>query len=237
MPAPVNDRCGRPRHACPYNLDYNWRVLPRGTKIKMKIDNLTTVFLIISVLIPGFIYGGVVSNLVPTRAGGEKEVLILRYLTATAFNYAICSPLIYLLVFNQIFKDDAVVHGILWFLVIFVIPVILGFLRGWIVQHDGLRWFHKLIRLRSINPIPTGWDWIFSTTDPCYLLITLTDGTEIAGYFGPSSMASSDPEHKDIFIEKVYKAPRRGHGVWQPVDGSLGMYVEGTQIAYIEFRG
>ena len=201
----------------------------------MKFDNLTSVFLIISFFVPGFIYSGVVSNLVPTRRGGEKEVLLLRFLTATAFNYAICSPLIYLLIFNQIFRELPIAQGICWFLVIFVIPVLLAFGRAWIVQHNGLGWFSRFLRLRFINPIPTGWDWIFSTTRPCYVLITLNDGTEIAGYFGTRSMASSDPEHKDIYIENVYKVPSDG-GAWEPVARSLGMYVDGNQIAHIEFR-
>jgi hypothetical protein len=90
---------------------------------------------------------------------------------------------------------------------------------------------------KSVHPIalPTGWDWIFSTTEPCYVLITLNNGTEIAGYFGDRSMASSDPEHKDIYIELVYKVPEDG-GTWEAVDGSLGMHIDGTNTAYIEFK-
>jgi hypothetical protein len=113
--------------------------------------------------------------------------------------------------------------------------VILAIANAWIIQHDGLGWLYRWVHLRSINPIPTGWDWIFSTTEPCYVLITLTDDTEIAGYFGSRSMASSDPDRKDIYIERVYKIPDDGRP-WAEVDGSLGMHVDGSQIAYIEFR-
>ncbi len=67
------------------------------------------------------------------------------------------------------------------------------------------------------------------------MLITLTGGTEIAGYFGRRSMASSDPERKDIYIERVYTVPADG-GPWQEVERSLEMLVNGSQIAYIEFR-
>ena len=96
-------------------------------------------------------------------------------------------------------------------------------------------WFYTLVGLRPISPIPTGWDWIFGRTGPCYVLVTLSDGTEIAGFFGSKSMASSDPGRKDLYVEKVYKVPDDG-SAWIEVEGSLGMHVDGAQISYIEFK-
>lgn len=201
----------------------------------MKLEDFSNLYFVVSVLVPGFIYAGVMSTFVPARAHKEKELLLLRYLTATAFNFAICSPLIYLLVFGVIFPRNAVAQALCWFFIIFIAPVILAMVRARIVQRDSLGWLFGLLGLRSISPIPTGWDWIFGTTEPCYVLITLTEGTEIAGYFGRRSMASSDPDRKDIYIERVYTVPTDG-GSWQEVDRSLGMHVNGSQIAYIEFR-
>lgn len=201
----------------------------------MKLEGFSDLYFVVSVLVPGFIYSGVIATFVPLRAHKEKEVALLRYLTATAFNYAICSPLIYLLVYQSVFRERPAGQALCWFFIIFIAPVILALVRAWIVQQDGLGWFYRWIGLRAISPIPTGWDWIFSTTEPCYVLITLTDGTEIAGYFGRRSMASSDPERKDIYIERAYRIPADG-GSWTEVEGSLGMHVAGAQIAYIEFR-
>ncbi len=202
----------------------------------MKFDTFSGLFFIISVLVPGFIYHAVAGSFVALRAHKDKETNFLRYLTATAFNYALLSPLIYLLAFDHIFTNHPVGQAFCWFIIIFITPVILGVVYARIVQRDGLGWLYRLLGLRAISPIPTGWDWIFSTTEPCYVLITLADGTEIAGYFGLRSMASSDPERKDIYIERVYKVPEGG-GAWQEVERSLGMLVDGSQIAYIEFRG
>jgi hypothetical protein len=67
------------------------------------------------------------------------------------------------------------------------------------------------------------------------VIVTLNDGTQIPGYFGPSSLASSDPDHKDIFLEKVYTIPEGG-GDWVEVERSAGIHIDGAQIAYIEFR-
>lgn len=200
----------------------------------MKLDNFSDVYFVVSVLVPGFIYSGVVSNFVSLRPHKEKETLLLRYLTATAFNYAICSPLIYFLV-SGYFIAHPIGQAITWFFIVFIIPVLMAVIRAMSIQYDWLRWLYRGLRLRTISPIPTGWDWIFSTTDPCFVLVTLTDGTEIAGYFGTRSMASSDPERKDIYLGMVYKVPSDGCP-WTPVQNSLGMHIDGSQIAYIEFR-
>jgi hypothetical protein len=51
----------------------------------MKPEDFSSLLFVVSVLVPGFIYSGVVTAFVPARAHKEKELLLLRYLTATAF--------------------------------------------------------------------------------------------------------------------------------------------------------
>jgi hypothetical protein len=201
----------------------------------MKLESLSDLYFVVSVLVPGFIYSGVVAAFVPARAQKEKEVLLLRYLTATAFNYALCSPIIYLLAFGVIFAGQPIGQALCWFFITFIVPIVLATARARIVQRESLGRLYRLLGLRAISPIPTGWDWVFGRIDPCYVLITLTNGTEIAGYFGRRSMASSDPDRKDLYIERVYTVPTDG-GLWRPVEYSLGMHIDGGQIAYIEFR-
>lgn len=201
----------------------------------MKLEKTSDLYLILAVLVPGFIYNGVLAHFVPLHQNSEKAMVLLRLLTATAFNYALCSPLIYLLATNALFPQRAIPQGIAWFIIIFVVPVVLGLGRASIIQGDRGTWFYKRVKLRPINPIPTGWDWIFGRTDPCYLLVTLNDGTEIAGFFGQKSMASSDPERKDLYIEKVYTVPP-DDGPWTVVEGTLGIHIDGAQISYIEFK-
>lgn len=197
-----------------------------STTPPMKLEDFSNLYFVVSVLVPGFIYSGVVANFIPMRRSKEKEILLLRYLTATAFNYALCSPLIYLLTFGLIFPTRPIWQALCWFAIIFIVPVILAVAHARIMQKDGLGWLYRLLGLRAISPIPTGWDWIFSTTEPCYVLITLTDGTEIAGFFGGRSMASSEPERKDIYIEQVYKVPEDG-GTWEASRVLLGCTLTG----------
>lgn len=201
----------------------------------MEIKSAADLFYIVAVFVPGFIYNAVLLNFVPLRQNKETELILLRFLTITAISYAVSSPLIYLLIFKQFCQYQPVLQAFLWFFIIFLVPIILALIHAKIIQKDGLGWLYRWLDLRPINPVPTGWDWIFSRTSPCYLLVTLTDGTEIAGYFGTQSMASSDPERRDIYLEMVYTIPEDG-GPWQEVDRSLGMYIANTQISSIEFR-
>ena len=111
----------------------------------------------------------------------------------------------------------------------------MGVVRAIIITNDIGFNLYRLIKVKPISPIPTGWDWIFSRVDPCYVLVTLKDGSRIAGYLGSSSMASSDPDRKYLYIEKLYTIPEDGSD-WVEFAGTLGIHISGDQISYIEFR-
>jgi hypothetical protein len=83
----------------------------------MKLENFANLFFVISFFVPGFIYSGVIANFIPSRRAKEKETLLLRYLTATAFNYAIWSPLIYLLYYQVVLVGHLVLQGLCWFII------------------------------------------------------------------------------------------------------------------------
>jgi Family of unknown function (DUF6338) len=202
----------------------------------MKFDNVPDLYFVISVFVPGFIYHAVLSKFVPLHQQSVKELLFLGFFTSTAFNYALCSPIIYLLVNKQLYPDSPRLQALFWLIIIFISPIALAIISAFFKQHDGLRWLYRLLHLRAINPVPTGWDWIFSRTEPCFVLVTLGNGTQIAGYFGPVSMASSDPDRRDLFLERVYTIPRNQQVPWKLVDRTGGVYIAGASIALVEFR-
>jgi hypothetical protein len=201
----------------------------------MKLETPTDLVFVIAVLVPGFIFSSVLSQLVPRRLAGTTETIILGYLTGTAFNYAICGFPVYLVLTGKWLVANQLGQLALWFGVTFLTPIVLAILVGAAIQHEWLGKFFKLIGLRWINLVPTGWDWIFSRTAPCFVLVTLQDGKQVAGWMGLLSMASSDPDKRDLYIEEVYTIPE--NGPWQPAPGSGGILIEAGQIAYIEFKG
>lgn len=201
----------------------------------MKLETIADLYFVIAIFVPGFIYDAVLSKFVPRHASALREFVLLRLFTATAFNYAVCSPLIYLLVTGALFVNKPVAQSITWLGIIFASPILLALIVALASQNRLLNSFSRYLRLRPISPIPTGWDWIFGRTDPCYVLVTLRDGSEITGYFGTQSMASSVPTSRDLYLEQVFLVPSAGP--WQAVPRSGGIYIDGSQITAIEFRG
>ena len=200
----------------------------------MKFETVSDLYFIVAVFVPGFVFDAVISRFIPRHANPMRELVLLRLLTASAFNYAVCSPLIYLLATGSLLSWSPIGQAIAWLAIICLVPLLLALITAWASQQGLLAWFANRASLRSINPVPTGWDWIFSRTERCYVLVTLRDGRQIAGFFGKQSMASSDRERKDLYLERAFVMPTEGP--WQEVENSKGVYIDGSQISSIEFR-
>ena len=52
--------------------------------------------------------------------------------------------------------------------------------------------------------MPTAWDWFFSQRPKSLLLVYMKNGTEVIGYFGENSYATSFPNDGSIYLERVY---------------------------------
>ena len=88
--------------------------------------------------------------------------------------------------------------------------------------------------LNFISQIPTAWDYKFSSFDERrWVLVTLKDGGSVAGQFGGASFASSEPDERDIYIQKVYRV-KQGQP-WEPIESNDGILIRGDEIRYIEF--
>ena len=120
-----------------------------------------------------------------------------------------------------------------WLVTLITAPVILGVFAGLAVQRGWIRRLLAALGLRMVSPYPTGWDWSFSRHDkPTYVIVTLDEGTQIAGLFGSESLAGSELEHRDIFIEELYDL---AESRWQPRPVKQSIWISGKVIRHIEF--
>ena len=113
-----------------------------------------------------------------------------------------------------------------------VVAVLLGSLK-----HSQL-WRRILSKLGiySSHTIPYAWDYAFEQKDFFYVYITLIDGAQIYGLYYFNSFASSEPDDRDIFLEKVFDVTTENDIVeLKERINTKGMLTRGNQISSIEF--
>ncbi len=91
------------------------------------------------------------------------------------------------------------------------------------------------VGIALVHVIPQAWDWRFSNMPRGgqFVMVTLTNGEQVAGFFGPSSFASSDSNHRDIYIEEEYDVEEGG--TWASRPERVGVLIPDREISYIEF--
>ncbi|MEW6203008.1 MAG: DUF6338 family protein [bacterium] len=198
----------------------------------MTINEFEIVFYTLAFIVPGFIFYSVIAAFIPQRVE-VKEISFLRFLTFSCSNYAIWSWLVFLIFKSKYFLESPMRSAIAWGVIIFVSPISLGVLFGWLSQKEIIRNILSRIGLTTIHSIPTAWDYIFSKIKPVWILVTLKDNSQVAGFFGNGSMASSELSERDIFIRMVFHIDENGQ--WEKVEKTNGILIKGDQIKCIEF--
>lgn len=115
---------------------------------------------------------------------------------------------------------------------VLVAPTILGFLLGLNARFDLVRRLLRKVRINPAHATATAWDWKMSRATECFVIVTLSKGERIAGFFGANSFASSDPAERDLFLEKIYEIPEEGP--WREIP-EKGLLLRPGEIRYIEF--
>lgn len=199
----------------------------------MEISSLNTLFYTLAFVVPGFIIHFTYSIFVPQKVE-QIQFYFLRFLFFSAINYSIWSWLIYLIIQPDILEKYPRGTAASWWFIIFISPVLLGMLCGYLNKLELVRKALQKIGLNPIHVIPTGWDFKFSKIeDKTWVIITLKDGSTVAGLFGTKSFASSDPQERDIFVEEVFCI--NDEGKWESATRNNGILIRGEQIKYIEF--
>jgi hypothetical protein len=184
---------------------------------------------LLALLAPGFIILWFRARVVEGTPPDFKRELFYFALASAAY-YGAVAPL---------FRLDEGVALPLWLwsiLFYFLIPILLGVVIGWITQYDlEYSWAEKL-GMHFAHRIPTAWDFRFSRLPAgAFVLVTLKDGTTVAGRWAETSFASSAKDGRDIYIAEVWDNP--DNGAWVPLDPPRGMLLCGGDIRYVETFG
>jgi hypothetical protein len=191
------------------------------------VENLPLVLLFV---VPGLVALFVRSRLITGRTPSTKENLV---------NFVVLSLVYYSLTIFLIepalsLREPWIVRAFVWILLILVGPAIFGFILGVAAQKEWGAWFANKLGVTIVHVIPAAWDWRFSNIPPnTFVMVTLTSGERVAGYFGNNSFASSDVGERDLYIEEEYTVT--AEGAWEARAERVGVLISAREIRYIEF--
>ncbi|MCR4316499.1 MAG: DUF6338 family protein [Planctomycetes bacterium] len=183
-------------------------------------------------IVPGFIFSGTLSMLIP-RSNSSLELRAKEYFTLSCINYGIwVLPLMFFYKYEWI--DEYPKWSIFgaW-CAIFVSPIVLGLIFGYISQRNLPARFLGRFGFRTISPIPRAWDSHFSRMFQYYVIVTLKNDTCLYGLYGVNSIAGSDPNCRDIYLETVFDVNEEGE--WILLEDSRGAWIAEDQISFLEF--
>jgi len=196
-----------------------------------KIDTIQKLVMVLNFLVPGFIWYSVYSQFVSRREKPFADNAIL-FVFLSCVNFALWIGPLYFLAIDDIISGHPIKTCFLWFVVLFLSPVVLGLLSGYGSSKDLYFRFLRWCGLNPKHPTPTSWDYLFSDSESKWLIVTFKDGSNVAGYWGENSFASSNPLERDVYLETVWSAD--GKGKWKETQPNNGILIRADEIRAIE---
>jgi hypothetical protein len=181
---------------------------------------------LISLLAPGFILLWMRSRVFAGPTPSIQERLI-SYALASGGYFAAVSPLFFV-------SSGQPLPSWLWNLLhYFGVPLVIGVL---IAHAEQWGWQYKVadwLGLKFSHHIPAAWDFTFSRVNAStFVLVTMGDGSQIAGLMSDASFASSSRDERDLLLEEVFVVTEKGP--WKPAEPSRSILICGKDIRVIE---
>ena len=124
--------------------------------------------------------------------------------------------------------------AIYFYVKVLIIPTSLGVMIGWSLNSGWKNAFLRRLYLPATHPVETGHDFAFGNyRESCFVLATYQDSTLIGGYFGENSLAASNSEKSDLYLERVYAIDRNGKWT-EPMPARSGL-ISLSNVRSIEF--
>lgn len=204
-------------------------------------------YLLLGLIVPGLIALTVRSQFITGQHVPRSEAF-LPYFVVSAIYYAVMLPLVDLVLWREfgsfrhfidpdLWRNPDIWMLTGWFLIVFVGPAVFGLLLGLNIQKNFVRRILRRSGINLVHTIPTAWDWKFSNlAGEQWVLVNLTDGTRVAGFFGSDSFASSsDLGERDLYIQETYDIDEHDNWVPHSPDGKSGVLIASDMIRSIEF--
>ncbi len=186
--------------------------------------------LILLFVVPGLVTLFVRSKFIAGRTPSAKEnllIFVVLCLVYYSFTIFLIQPALSV-------REPWIARALIWIALVLVGPAVFGFVLGVAAQKEWGTWCANKLGVAVVHVIPAAWDWRFSTIPRnTFVMVTLTSGERVAGYFGVNSFASSDVGERDLYIEEEYTVEADGN--WEPRPEKVGVLISAREIRYIEF--
>ena len=197
----------------------------------MTIESFDIVFYTAIFVLPGFIINSIIDCMNPPKKHNDGIFLL------KCIGFSLVSCAVWSWLYKLVLQCSCL--SILWhwiFLVIISIvgSSVIGILIAVVKQFQIIDRILSKVKVNTIHSTPTAWDYLFSKQTPSFIIVTLSDDTKLCGWYSAKSFASSDPDERDIFVEKGYYISE--DGTWNIDNQSEGFYIPKEQIKYIEFK-
>lgn len=177
-------------------------------------------------VIPGFISLKIYEILQPS-VKRESSKLVIDAVAYSCINYAAWGIPLYYMVVTKIILPTSLCFYIYIFLLLIIFPII---------NPIALIKIRKCKFISDKLPHPTGrpWDYFFSLKQCCWVIVTMKDGSQIAGAYKNNAFASSSPEPEQIYLSEHWVLNDDG-GFERPRNDTLGIIILSSEIKTLEF--
>ena len=195
----------------------------------MIIDSIDTVVYTFQFIVPGYVISEVIGAIMPRKkySEGERIVQVIGY---SVFNMGVWYWL-FKLIQNHI-DPLSVWYWLINAVAVILTGVIVGFALGFIRSKNLFCRLFQKVGINLKHPIPTAWDYKFSEGQRQWVEITVTNGKVLRGIFSDHSMASSESEYRDIYLEELYI---KKEGEWIKDERTEGVWINPEEIRYVKF--
>ena len=122
----------------------------------------------------------------------------------------------------------------LFFGKVLVLPTLLGLLLGYNLSAGWKNAVLRRLSLPIVHPVQRAHDFAFGVDRTTgFVLVTYFDGTSIAGLFGERSLAATDNDRSDLFLESLYTIAEDGQ--WAEATPKRSALINLAQVRTIEF--
>lgn len=197
----------------------------------MTIGKYEAVIYTVIFLVPGFIIDEIVTALMPTKIYSDATKK-LKFIGYSVFNFSIWIWLFYLIKVNM--DNTSWIYLAVLVLSLLITSFISGITIGLVRKLELLRKLFIKFNINILHPVPTAWDFKFSEIhEERWVIVTLEDGKYVFGKFGYASLASSEKDERDIFLEETYILGENER--WVKRERTDGIWIKASNIKSIEF--